>query len=550
MAELIGFSIAILIIIVVGYVLIVFVLPVVLALGSAVVAAVAAAACVIGLFSALKNYITAIRDNMNFQSWEWEKGDEPAQRSYFFGPGYAQLMATIQAAFRLNALSGVKIRDTRDKIEGLSDGWLGLFRKLCGLVYMAVAFVCVFGFGTVLCAVLGLIHGTITTLVMAGTYLVFTVVWLLDRSYLQKNRIRSDCPACHSRFLVPSFACPDCGRMHHRLVPGPYGIWKHKCECGKILPSTFMNGRSKLAAYCPDCGASLVASDARPVVFQLIGGSKAGKTVYLSAFFHQYRQKLAENSGLRCSITEEYQPYFDDLEQWYGGTECPATAQMNSQMYPILIDSQLGIRRQFSIYDIAGEMFDGHTADSVELQQQFHYCDGLLFLIDPFSCGRLRDDRLRSSGDISDFSDMPAEDVAGNFINYLYSLGHARPNELCRIPVAVLIAKADIREVKREIGPARIASQYRNHGEEYGSYENARDSLCRQFLVDIGLSETVDQLETQFATLHYFPVSAMGHSADGTAYEPWGVMESVEWMLPLADKELAELITPPAAANA
>ncbi|MEI3061929.1 MAG: hypothetical protein V8S72_02820 [Oscillospiraceae bacterium] len=65
-------------------------------------------------------------------------------------------------------------------------------------------------------------------------------------------------------------------------------------------------------------------------------------------------------------------------------------------------------------------------------------------------------------------------------------------------------------------------------------------------MVDIGLSATVDNLETQFSNLHYFPVSAMGHSADGTPYEPWGIMEAVEWMLPLADKELSDLITPPA----
>ena len=61
-------------------------------------------------------------------------------------------------------------------------------------------------------------------------------------------------------------------------------------------------------------------------------------------------------------------------------------------------------------------------------------------------------------------------------------------------------------------------------------------------MVDIGLSATVDNLETQFSNLHYFPVSAMGHSADGTPYEPWGIMEAVEWMLPLADKELSDLI--------
>ena len=235
-----------------------------------------------------------------------------------------------------------------------------------------------------------------------------------------------------------------------------------------------------------------------------------------------------------------------ELEEWYSGIDCPATAQLNSQMYPVLIDSSLGVKRQFSIYDIAGEMFDGFTADSEVQQQQFHYCDGLLFLIDPFSSGDLRMNKINAGEDVSDFSDMAVEDVATNFINYLIRTGHAKANSRCNIPIAILIAKADIKEVKREIGPAKINSIFRNNTEQYGTYENARDSVCRQFLIDIGLAATVDNLETQFSNLHYFPVSAMGHSADGTPYEPWGIMDAIEWMLPLADKELSDLITPPA----
>ena len=412
-----------------------------------------------------------------------------------------------------------------------------------------MGYICVYVIGMFLCAVLGLIHGSITTVVMILTYVIFTIVWIIDRIYLLKNKIRSDCPTCHSRFLIPTFMCPDCGAMHKKLVPGPYGIWKHKCSCGKKIPSTFLNGRSKLDAYCPDCGSPLVASDARPIVFQLVGGSKAGKTVYLSAFFHEYLQKLSTNRNLELTIADQYRPYFDELEEWYSGVDCPATAQLNSQMYPVIIDSSLGVKRQFSIYDIAGEMFDGFTADSEVQQQQFHYCNGLLFLIDPFSSGDLRMNKINAGEDVSDFSDMAVEDVATNFINYLIRTGHAKANSRCNIPIAILIAKADIKEVKRAIGPAKINSIFRNNAEQYGTYENARDSICRQFLMDIGLAATVDNLETQFSNLHYFPVSAMGHAPDGTPYEPWGIMDAIEWMLPLADKELSDLIAPPAVVN-
>lgn len=528
------------------YILVVFVIPAIVAVSGIAAVTVAGIAVLVGFVSAVINYFSAIRNNLNFFHWDWEKDDEPARRSYFFGPGYVQLISTIKNAFKLNAASGAKIIATGSGFKGISTGTWGLVKIIGGFIYTVVGCTCVYVIGTILCAILGLIHGSITTVFMVLTYIIFSVVWIIDRIYLLKNKIRSDCPNCHSRFLIPTFMCPDCGAIHKRLVPGPYGIWKHKCTCGKKIPATFLNGRSKLEAFCPDCGSPLVASDARPIVFQLIGGSKAGKTVYLSAFFHEYLKKLSDNRNLEFTIADQYRPYFDELEEWYNGVDCPATAQLNSQMYPLLINSSLGVKRQFSIYDIAGEMFDGFTADSEVQQQQFHYCDGLLFLIDPFSSGNLRTSKINAGEDMSDFSDMAVEDVATNFINYLIHTGHAKANSRCNIPIAILIAKADIKEVKRAIGPAKINSIFRNNSEQYGTYENARDSICRQFLIDIGLSATVDNLETQFSNLHYFPVSAMGHSADGTPYEPWGIMDAVEWMLPIADKELSNLITPAA----
>lgn len=531
------------------YILVTYVIPAVIAVSGIAAVIIAGIAVIVGFFSAVTNYFSAIRNNLNFLHWEWEKDDEPARRSYFFGPGYAQLGATIKNAFELNAASGEKISTTGKSFKGDSTGIWGGVKSIGGFIYTVVGYICVYVIGMFLCAVLGLIHGSITTVVMVLTYVIFTIVWIIDRIYLLKNKIRSDCPTCHSRFLIPTFMCPDCGAMHKKLVPGPYGIWKHKCSCGKKIPSTFLNGRSKLDAYCPDCGSPLVASDARPIVFQLVGGSKAGKTVYLSAFFHEYLQKLSTNRNLELTIADQYRPFFDELEEWYSGVDCPATAQLNSQMYPIIIDSSLGVKRQFSIYDIAGEMFDGFTADSEVQQQQFHYCDGLLFLIDPFSSGDLRMNKINAGEDVSDFSDMAVEDVATNFINYLIRTGHAKANSRCNIPIAILIAKADIKEVKRAIGPAKINSIFRNNAEQYGTYENARDSICRQFLMDIGLAATVDNLETQFSNLHYFPVSAMGHTPDGTPYEPWGIMDAIEWMLPLTDKELSDLIAPPAVVN-
>lgn len=533
--------IELIIIIIALYVFIKFVLP----LGAAIFAILAVIAAIVavavGAFVAIKNYLGAIFDNINFLEWKCEKGEEPARRSYFFGPGYAQLGATIVDAFSENADSAENMMSTADAIGDFTDGVIGFLLKLIGFLYKVLGLICIWGIGTALCVGLALIHGSITTAVMVITYVIFTIVWLVDRIYLLKNKIRSICPVCKSRFLIPVFICPDCGRIHKKLVPGPYGIWHHTCECGKKLPSTFLNGRSTLEAFCPDCNSPLVASDARPVVFQLIGGTRSGKTVYLSAFFHELNKRINRNPALNAYVSDEYHPYFDELEDWFNGANCRATTQMNSQMYPLMIEST-GVKRQFSVFDIAGEMFDGVSADSEIVQQQFHYCDGLLFLVDPFSNGVLRNDREATGQDISNFSDMPIENVTSNFINYLIRTGHAKANVRCNIPIAVLIAKSDIKEVRRAIGPAKLESIMRREPEKYTTLQEARDAECRQFLIDIGMGAAINDLETQFTNIHYFPVSAQGHNSDGSPFEPWGIMDAIDWILPIADKELADQI--------
>lgn len=525
------------------YLFVKYVIPFVVAVGGIVLALAGAAAVLVGGFFAIKNYVVAIRHNINFVSWTWEKSGEPARRSYFFGPGYLQLRDTVAEALRGLFSSAETLGDTAEGISLIGDGIIGIFMHIVAFIYRIVGYICVYGLGTVLGLGLAAIHGSITTVFMLIIYVIFTIVWLLDRLYLLKNKIRSICPYCKQRFLIPVFECPVCGAKHHKLVPGPYGIFKHRCQCGHKLPSTFLNGRSGLSAYCPECDSSLVASDARPVVFQLVGGTRSGKTVFLSSFFHQFFEKIGQTPGMERTITDEYQPFFDDLENWFQGEPCPATTQFNSQMYPVLL-SGLGVKRQFSIFDIAGEMFDGISANGELDQHQFSYCDGLLFMIDPFSNGLLRENRQQANDDVSVFSNMPVEDVAANFINYLIRVGHAKASDRCSIPVAVLITKSDLREVRSAIGPAKLNSIMAKQPGLYASAEECRDEECRKFLTDIGMASAINDLEAQFSNIHYYPVSAQGHSADGTPFEPWGIMEAFDWMLPLADKEMAAVLNP------
>lgn len=82
---------------------------------------------------------------------------------------------------------------------------------------------------------------------------------------------------------------------HARLVPGPYGIWHRRCSCGKKLPTTFLLGRSALKAFCPVCGNELAASDVQQFSLSVVGGTSSGKTVLLTAFYHNFLEALDKN---------------------------------------------------------------------------------------------------------------------------------------------------------------------------------------------------------------------------------------------------------------
>ena len=250
---------------------------------------------------------------------------------------------------------------------------------------------------------------------------------------------------------------------------------------------------------------------------------------------------MKNNRSVQYEITTQYQPYFDDLERWFGGEACSATIQLNSQMYPVLLDIGHGIKRQFSVYDIAGEMFNGDTIYSQEIQRQFQYCDGLLFVIDPCSSEKLHIGE-ESEVDMQDVSDVSANDVATNFINYFISTKHVNATKRSNKKLSVIITKADVKEIKREIGPAKINAVYSAQPGKYKTKADCRNQVCRQYLIDMGFSSAVDELEIHFREVQYYPVSAIGHSQDGTMYESWGIMEPFEWMLQNADKTLADSI--------
>ena len=108
-------------------------------------------------------------------------------------------------------------------------------------------------------------------------------------------------------------------------------------------------------------------------------------------------------------------------------------------------------------------------------------------------------------------------------------------SRLSDIPVSVVISKADL--FKREIGLPKIKAVYAagTRGQEAGigqSLEDVRDEICRSFLMEHGYDAVLNAIDSEFANLRFFSASAIGHEAfEGDPYDPWGVLEPVEWII-------------------
>ncbi len=499
-----------------------------------------------GMIFPFRNIVLAVLDNINMKNWSWIKDDEPAQRSYFCGPGFRQLKGVAESMLAYVEDDRDSISDLSRDFDGLSEGIILGAKIACRKCFSFFAQTMYLFLSFVLWLTFTVIFGTALCVISLIRFIIFCVISAFEHSFIFLNRVNYDCPVCHERSRFASYACPSCYAVHDKLRPNVFGILHHKCNCHKKIPCTFFNGRSKLDLYCPMCKSPLVADGVAPVTFQLIGGTKAGKSVFLASFFHQYMDKLKYVPDTTITIPKAFQSYFEELDLWYNGEICPATSYMNSQMYPILIDSSIGITRQFVIYDVAGELFIDSKNPAIEVhQRQFKYCEGYLFLIDPFSAGKLREEASDSKEDMSDYSDVDPDKVFLNFVNYLISIGYMKPGTLCKKPVSVLIAKSDVKEVKREIGLAKIKTEYEKNKEKYESFDTLRNTLCRDFLMKNGFKTFLDSIESNFTNISFFPISAMGHSSDGNKYEPWGVLESVEWLISKSDEDLASLTVIP-----
>jgi hypothetical protein len=243
-------------------------------------------------------------------------------------------------------------------------------------------------------------------------------------------------------------------------------------------------------------------------------------------------ERLDKNAKFRV---EPYD-YFESLEKAYNDGITESTSERNAISYSVVHQNKLGKDiQQFSIYDIAGEVFVDENFDGQ--QEQFAYCDGFIFIIDPLAVKE-----VRQENEIDDpllYSMDNVDSVICGFCNAFSALRGLKTTAKSKVPISVVITKADIKSVKKQLSRPKI--QTLANSEYRGDTNKARDTVCREYLFDIGLQNAVNNLEAKFTDVHYFPVSSIGQNPE-LGNEPYGVFEAVEWIIYNKCKVLRDIL--------
>ncbi len=461
---------------------------------------------------------------------------QPAKVNYFFGDCWKDVGKFFRISWQETKEAIWKKKVDFERGKGI--------RSLEGAKDMLIC-LCVILFGCSAFFVVSILFSVISAVVLLVVYMAILVIWLLDRLFLLKNHIFVACPECKNKIPLPIYVCPSCGTQHTRLMPGKYGLLKRKCECGAKIPTHFLTGRGNLDAICPFCNKVLKGSESVPLMIPVVGGRSAGKTAFITAFSHDFIERIAPSKGIQVT---HYSP---DSERFYeneihtdyinGTTRMTQTEldsrKASSKAFSFFVENnKLKPKRMIQLYDVDGESFVSHGEN--EVQQQYSYCHGVVLILDPLTMPDIRnalddtvDDRDKNSVGTRD-----SDEVLDALTNLVREITGKKSTDMSKFPLAVVISKCDIQGVDEYVSDVKIKQTLAAKGLKPDAYMDVEDALCRKLLKEHGLSGLVSNVEMNFKNNRFFACSAIGHTRENGSYAPRGVNEPMEWIIGCADK--------------
>ncbi|MFL0197573.1 hypothetical protein ACJDU8_18680 [Clostridium sp. WILCCON 0269] len=450
-----------------------------------------------GFFQCALSYFKAFSYSFdrNYSLKTKAKFGEPSQEKYFFNKQYEDLLNTYESAKSINTGNILRLKG---ELEVRSHFTYYRVKAAQKVIYIV---------GALLNAVFFSIHFLIITVISLPVYMLYFMVMSVEKIKFVRGRIWGVCPHCLSKFNIPYYVCPNCGRVHKVLTPGPYGIIKRKCKCKKVIPCTNLGGRFKLKALCPVCGKDIESRESSPICIPVVGPKSSGKTSFVYSAISTLIEHISGEKkwNMRFLNQESEEKIHRCVALFKKGIPPEKTANNHTDVYNVFINShKFASEKLLYLYDIAGEYFN--LRSNIRIQNHYKYIQGLVFIIDPL-CMAHKEKYVKKENFIKINSvNANVHDFIDRFILGLREINQIELKKLIPVPLAVIVNKMDLFNYDGDI---------------------------EDFLRDIGEDTIIKKFEYNFANYKFFPCSLV---EDGD-YK-WGLKEAVSWILNESNNEL------------
>lgn len=482
-----------------------------------------------------KACISCFRQELPGASENIPTGNQPAFKQYFFRKAFIDLRDITNENYELNKES---FSDIIGHIRSLFDTEIIIVSWPVGVALLiAIPFAIITGGAAYL--IVTFFHISIVLSSVLGIFLVSMTFRGIENLNMVRWRIFYACPNCFNKFSIPKYSCPKCYKEHTKLVPGQYGIFKRKCECGELLPTLFLNGKNKLSSKCPICDHKLTKEIGVSinVHYPIVGGPVSGKSSFLVAGMLILAKKSKEE-GFNFSFPEKFD--LDNFEKFQDnfkrGIPLVKTAELKPKAFLTTIMKEEKKKPPYLIYiyDAAGEIFG--KMDILRAHKYFEYISGIFFLIDPFSIPVIRkeyeSELLKNETNIKPSDEIP-QNVYDRMIINLEQ--HKEKNKLLsggkyNIPIAIIITKSDAFNIERKIANVDLGLPGL---ENYETKEDIYSERVRNWLITNGQDNLVRSIEQKFILVKYFSSSSLGRIPSDTSdsqFASKNVDVVIDWM--------------------
>ncbi len=427
----------------------------------------------------------------------------PAIESYFFGKGYRDLKRTVAAASHANYVYAKS--NISEGIALFEEGGWNIFITVFRFFVSASVLL----FGSIFIIVFSFIHSLVLIVVFSSVYVVFAIFYLIESTIYLVKRISVRCPHCHRDSALPVYLCDTCGRRHHHLRPSRFGIFFHRCRCGKRLPCTMFSNRSRLPSRCRHCDRPLNAKhlSGRKLLVPVYGGPAVGKTAFINACIAKTFTDL-QARGLHAEFLDPTtEQENEEIVQHMKQGRMP---DKTNDRVPRTINFQITDNKKrlwmVYFYDEAGEVLQG--LGGIQGHDFLDSASGLIFLIDPFSLPEVPkmygQDFRRLQKMVKPSGLAPDLAFERLLLNLETSFGAPRSKKI-DIPIVIVLTKIDAGRLESIVGDEALPLGLINQNER----DTARNELIRRQLIAWGAQRLIDLVEIRFNNFSYFSVSAI-----------------------------------------